>query len=199
MDWYLPDFRLSNRANQIHESIVSTVTMVLRRIGGDRAGEIAAHRFLDNGSICHEAIIDTLSLRTREACKGRRIVAVQDTTEINFSRRDASRRGLGIAAATRIVQLVDARDYSLRPAEDVIDPELIDPIDQIGKTLEGKTDRQKNPHKKGSLSWLSWIVARLGGWNCYYKPPGPKTMATGWKQLAAMAGGFLLATRKQDM
>ena len=61
------------------------------------------------------------------------------------------------------------------------------------KTLEGKTNRQQNPHAKGTLGWLSWIVARLGGWNCYYKPPGPKTMAIGWRQLAAMIAGFIIA------
>lgn len=446
MDFYLPDTRLCSRAEQMYEAIVATGSMVLRRIGGNRAGEIAAHRFLDNERVRYEAIIDALSLRTFDACKGRRIVAVQDTTEINFSGCDASRHGLGIAAsdksvgffihpliavdmdchavlglasaeiwtrgsgqtparkhrpfaekdssrwlrglhhakerlshadqvivvgdresdiysvfagipegidvvvrashnrllkkkkrlfdisgeleeqgnldidiaarpgqkartarivlrsgrvklpkpldnveldepcsielnfvevleinppqgckpinwrllttlpvsskaevehlidvyrmrwrieevfralktngldleatqveaadrlfklaalgiaaATRIVQLVDARDSSLRPAEDVIDSELIEPIHKIGKTLEGKTDRQKNHHLKGSLSWLSWIVARLGGWNCYYKPPGPKTMAIGWRQLATMLNGFVIATRVQNV
>jgi hypothetical protein len=63
----------------------------------------------------------------------------------------------------------------------------------ICPSLEGKTPRQRNPHLRGSLSWLSWIVARLGGWNCYYKPPGPKTMRTGWDKLAAMAAGYHLA------
>jgi hypothetical protein len=46
---------------------------------------------------------------------------------------------------------------------------------------------------KGTLGWLSWIAARLGRWNCYYKKPGPKTMATGWRQLAAMIAGFIIA------
>ena len=63
----------------------------------------------------------------------------------------------------------------------------------IGPTLEGKTQRQKNPHPLGSLPWLSWIVARLGGWNCYYKPAGPKTMRAGWDKLAAMTAGFHIA------
>ena len=53
--------------------------------------------------------------------------------------------------------------------------------------LEGATQRQRNPHPTGSLAWLSWIVARLGGWNCYYKPPGPKTMRDGWLRFAALA------------
>ena len=60
-------------------------------------------------------------------------------------------------------------------------------------TLEGKTERQRNPHPKDSLAWVSWIVARLGGWNCYYKPPGPKTMRQGRYRFAAIAEGFALA------
>ena len=59
--------------------------------------------------------------------------------------------------------------------------------------LEGKTVRQQNPHPPRSLGWLAWIVARMGGWNCYYKPPGPKTMAIGWHDFTQHAAGFLLA------
>lgn len=439
-DWGFGDIRLSERAEQIVENIVATGSLVLRRFGGSRAGELAAHRFLDNARTSPKAILDTLSLRTSDAVRGRTILAVQDTTEVNFLGRDAARWGmgqaggdtsvgffvhpviavdmeteavlglvdaeiwtrpqgmkrdpdqlllqdkesarwltmmtraqerldaatrlivvgdsesdiytvfaqrpddvdfivrakhnrktasgmrvneavgtfnflghvrvavaakpgqkartawmtlqagrlavtkpkdnkepdnpshldltyieadeekppkgakalhwrlvtslkverlaqagevvrfyrarwrieevfralktngldleasqieaghrlfklaaLGLVAATRIVQLVDARDHSTRPASDVVDPDLYDAIEAIGCPLEGATERQKNPHAKGTLSWLSWIVARLGGWNCYYKPPGPKTMAIGWKQLASMTAGYLIA------
>jgi hypothetical protein len=93
---------------------------------------------------------------------------------------------LGVVASCRIMQLVDARDGSDRPATDAIPAEHIKDVAALGLTLEGRTERQKNPWKTGSLSWLTWIVARLGGWNCYYKKAGPKTMADGWKQLRAM-------------
>jgi hypothetical protein len=106
---------------------------------------------------------------------------------------------LGLLASARIIQLVDARDGSARPATDVIDGGLIEPAAAIGASLEGKTERQKNPHAEGSLAWLSWIVARLGGWNCYYRPPGPKTIARGWDRLASMLDGFTLAQRMQDV
>jgi len=100
---------------------------------------------------------------------------------------------IAVLAATRIIQLVDARDGSTRPATDVIDAALLDPAAAIGRSKEGRTPRQQNPHPHGSLAWLAWIIARLGGWNCYYKPPGPKTMRSGWDQFAAMAAGFALA------
>jgi hypothetical protein len=105
---------------------------------------------------------------------------------------------IALTAAARTIQLVDARDGSPRPATDVADEELIDAAQAIGPTLEGRTARQKNPHPPRSLGWLSWIVARLGGWNCYYKPPGPKTMRAGWNTLAAMAAGYALAKVPQN-
>ena len=104
---------------------------------------------------------------------------------------------VGLAAACRTIQLVDARDGSPKPATDVIDPALLPPAEAIGPTLEGKTERQKNPHPPHSLAWLAWIIARLGGWNCYYKPPGPKTMRAGWAQFETMAVGFVVATTLQ--
>lgn len=100
---------------------------------------------------------------------------------------------LALGAAVRVIQLVDARDGSDRPASDVATADEIAAASVIGPTLEGKTDRQKNRHSPGNLAWLAWIVARLGGWNCYYKPPGPKTMRQGWDRFAAMAHGFSLA------
>jgi hypothetical protein len=99
---------------------------------------------------------------------------------------------LALDGAVRIIQLVDARDGSERPAGDVASPAEIAAAAALLPTLEGNTERQRNPHQPENLAWLSWIVARLGGWNCYYKPPGPKTMARGWDRLAAIARGFTL-------
>ncbi len=100
---------------------------------------------------------------------------------------------LAMGAAVRIIQLVDARDGSSRPASDSASDAQIAAATALGPSLEGNTERQRNPHPKTSLAWLSWIVARLGGWNCYYKPPGPKTMRQGWDRFAAIAEGFQLA------
>ena len=100
---------------------------------------------------------------------------------------------IGLGAAVRTIQLVDARDGGPRPASDVAEPEVIEAAAVIGPTLEGKTAKQRNPHAPDSLAWLAWITARLGGWTGYYKPPGPKTMRRGWDRLAAMAEGYLLA------
>ena len=64
-------------------------------------------------------------------------------------------------------------------------------------TLEEKTGRQQTPPPPRSLGWLAWIMARMGGWNCYYKPPGPKTMAKGWQRFSATLAGVILATAER--
>ena len=369
------DARRAAIGSTLVERVVETGSLVIRKLGGTRAREIAIHRFLSAPSVTCGEMVETLAHRTAAVCKGRRIVAVQDTTEINFAGREERRRGLGpagdgvsagfflhpviaidseteavlglldaniwtrsdefdatpareraledkesmrwlegaaraaerltdaasvmvvalragtvevcrprhggnpegpkhlsltmvearevdwngegtpllwrllttietidaadaaeivrlyrlrwrieeifrslksdglrleetqmqdagrlfklaligLAAATRTVQRVDARDGSDRPATDVVDRGLLPAAEAISPTLEGKTPRRKNPHPPRSLAWLAWIIARLGGWNCHYKPPGPKTMRTGWARFAAMATGFIIA------
>jgi DDE family transposase len=119
-----------------------------------------------------------------------------EETQIETAPRLFNLAALAIVAAARIIQLTDARDASPRPATDVIAKSLIEATAAVGATLQGKTAKQKNPHPRGSLSWLAWITARLGGWHCYYKPPGPKTMADGCRRLTAMLDGYVIAHGK---
>ena len=107
-------------------------------------------------------------------------------------RRSIFLAALAVDGAVQIIQLVDARDGSARPGIDVASAAEIAAATALGPTLEGNTTHQRNPHPVGRLSWLSWIVARLGGWNCYYKPPGPKTMRRGRDKLAAISIGYAL-------
>ena len=122
-----------------------------------------------------------------------------EETQIEDAGRLFKVAAIALVAAARTIQLVDARDGGPRPATDVADEDLITAAEAIGPTLEGKTARQKNPHQIRSLAWLAWIAARLGGWNCYYKPPGPKTMRLGWSRLAERAEGYLLARAMQNV
>ena len=121
-------------------------------------------------------------------------LALEDS-QVTAPQRMFNLAAIGLIAAIRTIQLVDARDGSPRPASDVIDDASAPALERISKTLEGNTERQKNPHPLGSLACVAWVAARLGGWNCYYKPPGPKTMRTGWNRLAAMLEGYALATQ----
>lgn len=121
-----------------------------------------------------------------------------DDSQVIEAERMFNLAAIGLAGAIRTIQLVDARDGSPRPISDVIDPAFLPALERLSKSREGKTTRQKNPHPSDSLAFVAWIAARLGGWNCYYKPPGPKTMRDGWNHLAAMLEGYLLAIQQQN-
>jgi hypothetical protein len=121
-----------------------------------------------------------------------------DDSQVIEAERMFNLAAIGLAGAIRTIQLVDARDGSPRPISDVIDPAFTPALERLSKNREGKTLRQKNPHPPDSLAFVAWIAARLGGWNCYYKPPGPKTMRDGWNHLAAILEGYLLAIQEQN-
>jgi Transposase DDE domain len=125
-------------------------------------------------------------------------LALDDSQVIDVERM-FNLTAIGLAGAIRTIQLVDARDGSPRPASDVIDSNFAEALERLSKKLEGKTQRQKNPHPLGSLAFVAWIAARFGGWNCYYKPPGPKTMRDGWTRLAATLEGYALAQQAKNV
>jgi Transposase DDE domain len=83
-------------------------------------------------------------------------------------------------ATITIMQLVRARDGTtkekLAEAFEIEDRPV---FEALSVQLEGATDRQKNPHPKGTLAFAAWVVARLGGWTAYYGKPGPKVMRIG--------------------
>jgi hypothetical protein len=111
---------------------------------------------------------------------------------------DAPRKVLAAAvlvAAVTIQQLVHARDGTTdRPLEDALDPDDVEALEALCAELEGRTEKQKNPHPRGSLAYAAWVMGRLGGWNCYYGNPGPITMVRGWRQFQAIRHGWTLAT-----
>ena len=98
-----------------------------------------------------------------------------------------------LIAAIQVLQMVRERDgVSGRPLQDALDPEDQPALEAICQILEGKTDKQKNPHPKGSLAYASWVCARLGGWTGYYGKPGPIVMMHGLQSLKAMLHGWRL-------
>ena len=102
---------------------------------------------------------------------------------------------LAFSAAVKVMQLVMARDGSTRPATDVFDEDDIEVLQHVGKSLEGKTEKQKNHYEVGSLAWSAWIIARLGGWKGYKseRKPGPITMLNGLKDFANIQRGWMMA------
>jgi hypothetical protein len=102
---------------------------------------------------------------------------------------------MAAVAGVPVMQLVEGRDAGPEvPATQVIGPETLAFAIALCASLQGRTAKQKNPHAEGSLAWLAWIVARLGGHTGYQRegPAGPKTMAIGWTSFITMQRGWSL-------
>ena len=103
---------------------------------------------------------------------------------------------MALSAAVRVMQLTLAREGgSPRPATDAFDADEINVLQHVQPTLEGKTEKQKNPYPPRSLAWAAWIIARLGGWKGYAseRKPGPITMLRGLQAFSVMLQGWRLA------
>ena len=103
---------------------------------------------------------------------------------------------LALFAAIQIIQLVSSRDGTTKLKTNdlfTVDERLF--LLALLKKVEGKTQKQQNPHPKDNLAWAAWIIARLGGWHCYTKsegPPGPIVMGRGLKRFHEMFDGWNL-------
>ena len=88
----------------------------MRRLGGNRAGEIRISRFLRNCAVSIEEMVASAAARTAARVAGRHVLAIQDTT---FVRADKAGRSLALhpviavdAAEGTLLGLVDARFFA---------------------------------------------------------------------------------------
>ena len=103
-----------------------------------------------------------------------------------------------LLAATVVMQMTAAATgprtgAALRPLTDAFDLEDRPLLEAISRDLEGRTERQKNPHPPGSLAFATWVCARLGGWTGYYGKPGPIVILRGWTEFQSLKHGAHLA------
>jgi hypothetical protein len=78
------------------DCIVARQDICLRRLSeGERAQEVGFHRLLANDKVTVERLIEGWSEQTVSAVAGRHVLAIQDTSEINFATTPERRRGLG--------------------------------------------------------------------------------------------------------
>ena len=76
--------------------MVAGKDVCLRRLAkGVRAREVRFNRFLGNAKVTTERVIESWSEGTTAAAEGRHVLAIQDTSEINFATTAERRRGLG--------------------------------------------------------------------------------------------------------
>jgi hypothetical protein len=116
--------------------------------------------------------------------------------QMTDSRILAKHATLAMIASVRLAELIKARDDDQgRPASDLFDAGEVEVLAALQATLQGKTDKQKNPFPPSRLSWAAWTIARLGGWKGYVseRKPGPKTFSRGLRRFSSIAQGFRLS------
>lgn len=115
-----------------------------------------------------------------------------EASEITQADRLLKLAAIVTRAAAITLQLVQARDgKSNETASIAFSDEEIDALQTLSKEYKPRTELQKNPHRKQSLAWATWLIARLGGWDGYKssRPPGPITLKHGLEYFKAFAAG----------
>lgn len=118
-----------------------------------------------------------------------------ESSQIETSEKLQKLSMVGVYVATMIMQMVMARGGKDQPMATLFGEDAQEVLRALSRTVEGKTEKQKNPHPPSSLSWASWIIARLGGWSGYESDSkaGPITMRHGLKKFENTLKGWSLA------
>ena len=100
---------------------------------------------------------------------------------------------LALPAALAVMQLVLNR-HSPAP-QTLLDADHLACLRQLAPELSGRTEKQRNPHPPDSQAWVSWLIARLGGWSglVSQRPPGVITLKNGWEYFQTYFTGWKAA------
>lgn len=81
----LDDLRLVYRGNNILNDLFRKSVSSIRQLTVNDSSAKGFYRFLQNDRVSEEDIVFNLSANCKAACKGKYVVCIQDTTEINLS------------------------------------------------------------------------------------------------------------------
>ncbi|WP_411272820.1 IS4 family transposase [Daejeonella sp.] len=95
---YFGDKRIESRGSSLHQRLFSSGTRSIQGLSINRAEQKAYYRFLHNDRASEEKLIEELIGRCSSQVKGKVVLAIQDTTEVNLTThkgRLQSHTGLG--------------------------------------------------------------------------------------------------------
>lgn len=89
------DKRLCRTGMLLYSRILERGTVCMRRLSDDRATQRRFHRLLEHPDVTPSEIMRQGSERTAQAVAGRHVLAIQDTSEIDFTAHQGRTSGLG--------------------------------------------------------------------------------------------------------
>lgn len=139
------DIRRARVGRDFLAALVGGQTTCLRKLGGSRAGEVRFGRFLRNSEVTMSAMLTETGRATGERIGGRHILAIQDTTELNFSAHRGRKQGFGTVGNGVDIGLF------LHPVV-AVDAVTGGIVGLAGATVLNRTERRRKPRRKRVLS-----------------------------------------------
>jgi Transposase DDE domain len=92
---YFDDARLKKNGELLAERIAERQTVCMRKLADNRAEQVRLRRLLANDAVTCEEMLEYRATFVAAAAKGRHVLAIQDTSEINYQAQSGRKHGLG--------------------------------------------------------------------------------------------------------
>ena len=92
---YFGDERRGRCGEFVARRMADRQTVCVRNLADDRAEQLRIHRFLTNEAVTVEEMVSHRAMFVAVAAKGRHVLAIQDTSEINYQAQKGRKRRLG--------------------------------------------------------------------------------------------------------
>ncbi len=92
---YFGDARLEKNGELIVQRVVERQAVCLRKLAAVRAGQVKFRRFLGHEAVTVEEMISHRAMFVADAVSGRHVLAIQDTSEVNYQAQSGRKRRLG--------------------------------------------------------------------------------------------------------
>src|ERR1700733_13255000 len=92
---YFGDARLRKNGELILQRVAERQEVCVRKLGDDRSEHTKIRRFLRNEAVTVEEMVAHRATLVATAAAGRHVVAIQDTSEINYQAQSGRKQALG--------------------------------------------------------------------------------------------------------
>jgi hypothetical protein len=92
---YFGDERLRRNGELLLERMLERQEVCVRKLAGNRPEQVKFRRFLYNDSVTIAEMVAHRAMLTGMAARGRHVLAIQDTSEINYQAQSGRKRRLG--------------------------------------------------------------------------------------------------------